>query len=767
MQQSFFYPKYLLLAGFFACAFFPGKLSAQLFKHGNIWYFGYQAGLDFTSGQPAPLSSVNVDSYEGCAVYCNANGQMLFYSNGGGVGPNTINGPHDGFIWNQNQQIMYNMGTTEGGGYSAAQSALILPKPGSPDQYYLFTMEHAVAPLSVNRGLSYFVVDIAANGGLGAVVSANVNVYKPATECLTAIPHVNGTDFWLITVDNTSEDFVVVPVTAAGVGTPFLQPRVNAQGVLVLKASPDGKMICANGELYDFDAANGQIAFKEQVAVSRYTFSFSPASKYLYGFESDFSFKMLRYDLAADTINKTAELLNSDTLLSFPGLMQIGPDGQIYFIEQLEEDFIQIVPPVSLSAIRCPDGATPELERSVFKFPTDVNNAGGLFTSLPNFADYIFATAPLQDSVKLTLCSNATLELIPGGPGQNYQWSTGETTQTIIVDAPGNYAVSYETNCEAFVITFVVSTGNASFEFIVPAISDSCAPFPLVLRVLADTPIQWSDGSSADSLLVLDFGSYSVSVNSPCGDTSATFTLLKPVIINPVQDTSAIQLCSGSTIELMPVEAGEIYQWSTGATTPVLTVDAPGTYSVVVEQHCTLTTSLFTVDTISMPTVRIDFPDIKDSCNPFPLVLRAIPMGDSLLQWQNGSQADTLRIESFGTYTVTATNDCGSATASYTIEAPEKNCCQPLLPNVFTPNGDGVNDRFGLLFAGCEMEYITLNIYARWGELVFQGYELTHLWDGTTLNGTEASADVYVYSVRYKLTGSREQVEQGQVTLLR
>lgn len=102
----------------------------------------------------------------------------------------------------------------------------------------------------------------------------------------------------------------------------------------VVKASPDGKFLCENGNIYNFDASTGSITYKVSVGLDFYCFSFSPLSRYLYGHSG---FEVTRYDLYNDYIPKSVDTLPSPNLFSLPGHMQIGPDGNLYFIEQLEE----------------------------------------------------------------------------------------------------------------------------------------------------------------------------------------------------------------------------------------------------------------------------------------------------------------------------------------------------------------------------------------------------------------------------------------------
>src|SRR5215203_2259557 len=86
-------------------------------KEFSIWYFGYEAGLDFNSGSPIPLTNGAIQTNEGCASISDANGNLLFYTDGV-------------YVWNKLHLQMPN-GFALYGGYSSSQSASILKRPGS------------------------------------------------------------------------------------------------------------------------------------------------------------------------------------------------------------------------------------------------------------------------------------------------------------------------------------------------------------------------------------------------------------------------------------------------------------------------------------------------------------------------------------------------------------------------------------------------------------------------------------------------------------
>lgn len=87
------------------------------------------------------------------------------------------------------------------------------------------------------------------------------------------------------------------------------------------------------------------------------------------------------------------------------------------------------------------------------------------------------------------------------------------------------------------------------------------------------------------------------------------------------------------------------------------------------------------------------------------------------------------------------------------------------IPSAFTPNGDGINDRFGV--KALNITQFNLKIFNRWGELIFETDDVGDLWDGTYKGEAITSTDVFVYTVT--ATGPNGFVlpeESGTVTLV-
>ena len=142
-------------------------------KQANFWYFGTHAGLNFSMGPPAPLTNGALDTWEGCSSISTAAGALEFYTDGT-------------YVYNRNHTQMPN-GSGLFGHSSSTQSGIIVPKPGSTTQYYIFTVDAADNGLA--HGLCYSLVDMTLNDGLGDVVTTekNISLVPLACEKVTAV----------------------------------------------------------------------------------------------------------------------------------------------------------------------------------------------------------------------------------------------------------------------------------------------------------------------------------------------------------------------------------------------------------------------------------------------------------------------------------------------------------------------------------------------------------------------------------------------------
>ena len=87
------------------------------------------------------------------------------------------------------------------------------------------------------------------------------------------------------------------------------------------------------------------------------------------------------------------------------------------------------------------------------------------------------------------------------------------------------------------------------------------------------------------------------------------------------------------------------------------------------------------------------------------------------------------------------------------------------IPSAFTPDGDGVNDAFGV--RGKNIISLKMKIYNRWGELVYESQQLSDTWNGTYKGEPITNTDVFVYTVNaVSVDGKNLPEENGTVTLI-
>jgi gliding motility-associated-like protein len=237
-------------------------------------------------------------------------------------------------------------------------------------------------------------------------------------------------------------------------------------------------------------------------------------------------------------------------------------------------------------------------------------------------------------------------------------------------------------------------------------------------------------------------------------------------------------LCDNNdTIALNALNPGATYQWSTGATTQTISVNVPGTYIVTVSGSCGTGRDTIVVLDCYGDIIADYAPCTFDSV--IFSVISSKPV--SSITWNfgdpNSGTANTSvalnpvhKFSSVGTYTITAVANfsCFTATLTKTIvfskcdSLPED--CELILPNVITPNGDGVNDGFQPS-SQCTFESYNLNIFDRWGKKIYKSTDALEIWNGK-YDGTDVQGVVY-YIFEYNFPSQNEKKESGFITIIR
>jgi hypothetical protein len=397
----------------------------------SIWCFGDSAGVDFSNlSTPQPIHSAAKSRGSAVSV-SDSTGQLLFYAyTRATIAGNTT------LIKNRNNQLMQNGNNVVGQGWY--EELTIIPVPGNSSQYYLFS---AGVTNSGPQGLYYSVVDMSLNAGLGSVILRNVQLQNYyADDCVEAIRHGNGRDWWIISRQwNTapSDTFFVYLVTPFGISSPTIfnvGTAVNSN-IYHFTFSPSGnKIIAVNTqgliELFDFDRCTGSISFNQTISTvvtSNLPYyisgAFSPNERYLYVTAwpaTSYINYLFQFDLQASNIFNSIDTIWS---LAHPygsvGFLKLAPDNKIYmgFGWQDEMNFNYPYPDsvfnafnMNLSVVNYPDSPSAACDFQPFSFYLGGNRT---YYGLPNNPDYEMGSIAPCDSLtgieQLASASNSEL----------------------------------------------------------------------------------------------------------------------------------------------------------------------------------------------------------------------------------------------------------------------------------------------------------------------------------------------------------------------
>jgi len=620
----------------------------------NVWYFGNNASIDFNPPIPS-MGTGPIDTQEGVATMCDQAGNILFYTDGVSV-------------WDNSNTTMP-QGTGLLGHWSSTQSAIIVPSPGNPDQYYIFTIQ--AIDFYTNPILSYTLVDmsLAGNGSvgtpLGDVVMAEKNIFlsSPVVEKINAVRKCDGSGYWIVVHSIGNNNFLSFDLTGTGVNpTPVVSSiginhivtsaanELNAVGYM--KFSQDGERLAlvyrdvdnltASGSgayVYDFDNSTGLVSNEVHVPdsdniSSLYGLEFSPNGNYLY--IGDIS-AVYRADLVLGTpmalLNSTIPVPNGNAVRA----LQLGPDGNMYVALNNFAWMGQIVSPNLATVLFNPDavGLNP-----------GTNGRFGLPNLIPTLNQPLSNINLGNDT---TYCDQVFQILNSNVPFATYLWNDGSTNQTLVVNQPGQYSVQVELNgCFAYDTVDILL--NTTPIINLPNDTNTCT-LPLVLDAGVVAPnYLWSDGSTGQSLSVNAAGNYwVVASDGACSDSASIQVNVGSLSIDLGPD---ITECDSVSALLDAGGPYTSYLWNNGSTSQTLMANQPGQYWVEVDDNGCIGSDTINLNVIPSPVV--DLGNDTTLCNG-SYMLDAGTSATSYL-WSDGSTNQTLSVTSTGTYSVIVSN---------------------------------------------------------------------------------------------------------------
>ena len=404
-----------------------------------------------------------------------------------------------------------------------------------------------------------------------------------------------------------------------------------------------------------------------------------------------------------------------------------------------------------------------------------------------------------------TPTGSVTTTITGGTPAYNFSWSSGATSQNINTASAGSYTITVTDSlgCQKTAI-FVVDQPTQMF---LSLLDDQPSCFgslngsisvaatqatPPYTYIWSTTPVQNTNTASN-----LAAGNYTVTVSDSKGCTAtATETLVQPAAIVVTTNVDSA-LCFNTA-------SGEVVTTATGGVSPYVfdlngilqptgtfTGLLPGNYLVIATDinGCTGSDSFHIASPGQLSVTLITTDQFILTGMHTQLVATAVPAA-AVVQYQwSPITVDSVDVFDYSTcggdtfdcnqpyvsppfsttFTITV-YDANHCAASDTVTVYVSDKQSSFVPSAFTPNGDGLNDRFTFDFLGATT--IDVNIFDRWGANIYHdpaqpnGMSNSIGWDGT-VHGKLVPEDTYVYQLKVTYFNGTVKTMAGTVTVMR
>lgn len=357
--------------------------------------------------------------------------------------------------------------------------------------------------------------------------------------------------------------------------------------------------------------------------------------------------------------------------------------------------------------------------------------------TVASFEFFIDALPPLVlESAVDSIDCGASITFSPevsGGFGQyEYQWNTGETTPSITVspNSPTTYTLTVTDLCD--------ETIAATYEV------GLTAPPPLIMSVIGESDLLEGCDTGRINILRPQGTTGDITVVLTVGGTATVGEDLElPPSVVITDDLFNVILDVPTLADLL----------EEGNETALIT----GSYTNDCDQTVTASVVLVVVD---VQPLEVFVNDINAECSPDSALVAAQVtggVGPFTYLWSTGEEGPGIfvSLEESSQVAVEVFDACGrqaSATSTITID------CDVIIPNVFTPNNDGLNDVW--FIDGLANRSNTVRVYNRWGQLILDAKDYRNTW--TALDVPDGT---YFYEVI--VDGKDESPFTGHVTILR
>ena len=344
---------------------------------------------------------------------------------------------------------------------------------------------------------------------------------------------------------------------------------------------------------------------------------------------------------------------------------------------------------------------------------------------------------------------------------KQYVKDTTHQVGTHIYNVSGTYLDSLKTkltNCDSIITTHLTLIAYPTLNL--GKDTSLCDGQTMTLKVsIPNATYLWHDLSTDSTFFINQAGTYWVraTINATCFTSDTIHITYKHnPVVNLGKDTA---LCYGQTYKINAAQTNASYHWQDGSNKSYYIVSPPYAtklyWVMVTINHCTTIDSIIVIDN---PVPQVDFGTSTSLCPGQIIVLDATNV-NCVYIWNDSTKTPTYTATSEGTYWVVVKDTTTNCTTRKTITF---DCIQELIiPNIFTPNGDGHNDYFEI--KDSKGWNNNLQVFDRWGKMVYENLNYQNNWDGQGL-----VEGVYFYSIKAMTFKNRvPKLYSGSLTILR
>ena len=386
-----------------------------------------------------------------------------------------------------------------------------------------------------------------------------------------------------------------------------------------------------------------------------------------------------------------------------------------------------------------------------------------------------------SDSLLTTLVQGSSSTYVPSVPAG--------TTVTYYVAAESNGCVSPVESATATLYSFPAAVAYND------AVGLMCSGNTLYLISSGGTSFSWtgpnSFSSTQQNLAIFNSttalnGVYTITVTDANGCTATDTTTVLIYQTPPAVTVSDIATCTGDPLNFTALGAGTINWYSdslltnlvqanSSTYTPIVPTGTTATYYAAAESNGCISpgtsaaVSNFNINASGSASAYTGYTPINVD---FTNLSTGVDASDNFL-WIFGDENTASTFNSSNTFAeggaynviLVITETTSGCIDTAFVNVIYEDASKLVMPNIFTPNGDGINDVFTVIANGISVFHA--DIYDRWGIKMYHWDTTQGGWDGKTFSGVMASEGTYFYMIKASAYDGKEYAEHGAFQLVK